>query len=116
MIYLKLRQAGELVNHKRIESIDPKHNNRNFADALRIFDILFGTYHRPRKDEFAATGLGAEFPAPRSIWSAQLGPVWAVMKTCAGSEILAQPITTFCSLRALTQRASRPYRGEGAER
>jgi len=66
--------------HRIHHSTDPKHYNRNFADALPIFDILFGTYHRPEKDEFPATGLGPEFPAPRSIWSAQLGPVWEAAK------------------------------------
>jgi len=46
----------------------------NFADVLPIFDILFGTYRRPRPDEFPATGL-AGAPAPRSLWAAQLAPL-----------------------------------------
>jgi sterol desaturase/sphingolipid hydroxylase (fatty acid hydroxylase superfamily) len=66
--------------HRIHHSIDPQHYNKNFADALPIFDILFGTYHHPDKEEFPATGLGTEFPAPRSIWSAQLGPLLAVGK------------------------------------
>ena len=64
--------------HRIHHSIDPQHHNRNFADALPIFDIVFGTYHRPAKEEFPATGLGAEYPAPRSIWSAQFGPLLAL--------------------------------------
>ena len=64
--------------HRIHHSIDPEHYNKNFADALPIFDILFGTYHRPSKEEFPATGLGPAFPAPRSIWSAQFGPLVAV--------------------------------------
>ena len=64
--------------HRVHHAVDPKYHNRNFADALPIFDILFGTYHRPGKDEFPATGLGQEFPAPRSLWSVQLGPLVAV--------------------------------------
>jgi sterol desaturase/sphingolipid hydroxylase (fatty acid hydroxylase superfamily) len=64
--------------HRIHHSIDPEHYNKNFADALPIFDILFGTYYRPAKEEFPATGLGAEFPAPRSIWSAQFGPLLAI--------------------------------------
>ena len=64
--------------HRIHHSIDPEHHNKNFADALPIFDIVFGTYHRPAKEEFPATGLGAEYPAPRSIWSAQFGPLLAV--------------------------------------
>ncbi len=64
--------------HRIHHSIDPEHYNKNFADALPIFDILFGTYHRPSKEEFPATGLGPAFSAPRSIWSAQFGPLVAV--------------------------------------
>ena len=41
--------------------------------------ILFGIHHRPCRDYFPATGLDPEFPAPRSIRSAQFGPVWAVV-------------------------------------
>ena len=66
--------------HRIHHSTYPAHYNKNFADALPIFDILFGTYHRPAKDEFPATGLGPAFPAPRSIWSAQFGPLLAVGK------------------------------------
>jgi sterol desaturase/sphingolipid hydroxylase (fatty acid hydroxylase superfamily) len=66
--------------HRIHHSTDPQHYNRNFADALPIFDIVFGTYHRPARDEFPATGLGPAFPAPRSIWSAQLGPLLAGVK------------------------------------
>lgn len=64
--------------HRIHHSVDPEHYNKNFADALPIFDIVFGTYHRPGKGEFPATGLGPAFPAPRSIWSAQFGPLFAV--------------------------------------
>ncbi len=51
-----------------------------FADALPIFDILFGTYRRPAREEFPATGLGDSMPAPRSIWAAQLGPAVAAVR------------------------------------
>jgi len=61
--------------HRIHHSVDPVHHNRNFADALPIFDIIFGTYHRPAPEEFPTTGLGDEYRAPRSIWSAQIGPV-----------------------------------------
>jgi sterol desaturase/sphingolipid hydroxylase (fatty acid hydroxylase superfamily) len=64
--------------HRIHHSIDPQHYNKNFADALPIFDIVFGTYYRPDKEEFPATGLGSEYPAPRSIWSAQFGPLLAL--------------------------------------
>jgi len=72
--------------HRIHHSVDPEHYNKNFADALPIFDILFGTYHRPGKEEFPATGLGSAYPAPRSIWSAQFGPLLA-----AGKILLPRP-------------------------
>jgi sterol desaturase/sphingolipid hydroxylase (fatty acid hydroxylase superfamily) len=63
--------------HRIHHSTDPEHYNRNFADALPIFDIVFGTYHSPGPTEFPPTGLGEAFPAPQSIWRAQFGPVVA---------------------------------------
>ena len=66
--------------HRIHHAVDPGYHNKNFADALPVFDILFGTYRRPGKDEFPATGLGSEFPAPRSIWSAQFGPLRALVR------------------------------------
>jgi sterol desaturase/sphingolipid hydroxylase (fatty acid hydroxylase superfamily) len=66
--------------HRIHHSIDPRHHNRNFADALPIFDILFGTYEKPVREEFPATGLGAESPAPRSLIRAQFGPVIAAAR------------------------------------
>ncbi len=61
--------------HRIYHSADTKHYNTHFT--LPIFDIVFGTYRRPIRNEFAAAGLGAEFPAPRSIWSAPFGPLLA---------------------------------------
>lgn len=74
--------------HRIHHSIETKHYNRNFADVLPIFDVVFGTYHRPGKDEFPPTGLGSAFPAPRSLWAAQIGPlvdVWKML-TASGRE------------------------------
>jgi sterol desaturase/sphingolipid hydroxylase (fatty acid hydroxylase superfamily) len=64
--------------HRIHHAVDARYHNKNFADALPLFDILFGTYHAPETEEFPATGLGSEFPAPRSLWSAQFGPLLAV--------------------------------------
>jgi sterol desaturase/sphingolipid hydroxylase (fatty acid hydroxylase superfamily) len=64
--------------HRIHHSVDSAHYNKNFADVLPIFDLLFGTYYRPGKEEFPPTGLGEAFPQPRSLWSAQFGPVAAV--------------------------------------
>jgi hypothetical protein len=37
--------------HRIHHSVNAKHYNRNFADALPIFDIVFGTFHRPVREE-----------------------------------------------------------------
>jgi sterol desaturase/sphingolipid hydroxylase (fatty acid hydroxylase superfamily) len=63
--------------HRIHHSVDVEHHNRNFADVLPIFDIVFGTYHRPAREDFPATGLGPESPAPGSFLSAQFGPLLA---------------------------------------
>jgi sterol desaturase/sphingolipid hydroxylase (fatty acid hydroxylase superfamily) len=65
--------------HRIHHSRGPTHYNTNFADALPIFDILFGTYRHPAKDDFPATGV-ADFPAPRALWSAQFAPLLAIGK------------------------------------
>jgi sterol desaturase/sphingolipid hydroxylase (fatty acid hydroxylase superfamily) len=67
--------------HRIHHSTQPEHFNRNFADALPIFDIVFGTYHRPGKDEFPETGLQPEFPAPKSVFRAQWAPVISAVRT-----------------------------------
>jgi sterol desaturase/sphingolipid hydroxylase (fatty acid hydroxylase superfamily) len=66
--------------HRIHHSIRPEHHNKNFADALPIFDIVFGTFERPVREEFPATGLGPESPAPRSLFAAQFGPVMAALR------------------------------------
>jgi sterol desaturase/sphingolipid hydroxylase (fatty acid hydroxylase superfamily) len=64
--------------HRIHHSVSAEHHNRNFADVLPIFDIVFGTYHRPVSEGFPETGLGPGSPAPRSLLSAQFGPLVAV--------------------------------------
>ena len=76
-------------SHRR--KVWPRHVLTNFADALPIFDILFGTYRRPAKGEFASTGL-ADFPAPRSLWSAQFGPLLAVWKMLMSNRRLSSDV------------------------
>ena len=67
--------------HPIHHSVDTEHHNRNFADALPIFDMVFGTFYRPAREQFPATGLGPDLPAPRSLFSAQLGPVLAAAQS-----------------------------------
>ena len=42
------------IHHSSLQ----RHYDKNFAAFFPIFDILFGTYHRPAPDEFPPTGLG----------------------------------------------------------
>ena len=74
--------------HRIHHSLDPEHHNSNFADALPIFDILFGTYRPPAKDEFPVTGL-ADRAAPRSVFAAQFAPlrgVWTLLRPALGNQ------------------------------
>lgn len=43
--------------HRLHHSIKPEHTDRNFAAFFPIFDIVFGTYTKPKKGEYPATGL-----------------------------------------------------------
>ena len=61
--------------HRIHHSVDPRHYNKNFADFLPIFDIVFGTFHKPGPDEYPRTGLADGYQAPRGLLTAQFGPV-----------------------------------------
>ncbi len=43
--------------HRLHHSIELEHRDRNFAAFFPIYDILFGTYSRPRRGEYPDTGL-----------------------------------------------------------
>jgi len=43
--------------HRIHHSREPAHYNRNFAALLPLFDVLFGTFHRPKEAEYPRTGL-----------------------------------------------------------
>jgi sterol desaturase/sphingolipid hydroxylase (fatty acid hydroxylase superfamily) len=66
--------------HRLHHSVLPKHQDKNFADALPIFDILFGTYVRPARDEFPETGLSDGTKPPAKWWQAQIAPVASIFK------------------------------------
>jgi sterol desaturase/sphingolipid hydroxylase (fatty acid hydroxylase superfamily) len=70
--------------HRIHHSVNPEHHNRNFADALPLFDIVFGTYRKPAPDEFPETGLGPAEPSPRSLWQAQAGIAWRGLRRMKG--------------------------------
>ena len=66
--------------HRIHHSVDPIHHNRNFSDVFPVFDIAFGTFLKPNAGEWATTGLGPEFPPPRSWWRAQLAPLVSIAR------------------------------------
>ncbi len=58
--------------HRIHHSLLPQHLNKNFSGIFPLFDILFGTYHRPGPKEFPPTGL-ADLRI-ESHWQAHLAP------------------------------------------
>jgi sterol desaturase/sphingolipid hydroxylase (fatty acid hydroxylase superfamily) len=44
-------------HHRVHHSIQPQHIDKNFALFFPVWDIMFGTYYRPEKGEYPATGL-----------------------------------------------------------
>ncbi len=61
--------------HRIHHSILPRHAHRNFASFFPLFDILFGTYFAPGRDEFPPTGLVGE--RHDSLWRIQMLPFQA---------------------------------------
>jgi sterol desaturase/sphingolipid hydroxylase (fatty acid hydroxylase superfamily) len=42
--------------HRIHHSTRPEHQNKNLAQFFPVFDVLFGTYYAPARDEFPGTG------------------------------------------------------------
>jgi sterol desaturase/sphingolipid hydroxylase (fatty acid hydroxylase superfamily) len=59
--------------HRIHHSTRPEHFNRNFAAFFPIFDVIFGTAHRPLPGEFPTTGLDNRDP-PRNVQAAMVWP------------------------------------------
>jgi sterol desaturase/sphingolipid hydroxylase (fatty acid hydroxylase superfamily) len=57
--------------HRIHHSSLPEHHDRNFAFHFPVWDILFGTYYHPGKDEYPPTGVAGE-PEINSFWHAQI--------------------------------------------
>lgn len=55
------------IHHSRL----PQHRDKNFAFVFPIWDVLFGTYYRPDRDEFPPTGVDGEKEI-ESFWEAQI--------------------------------------------
>jgi sterol desaturase/sphingolipid hydroxylase (fatty acid hydroxylase superfamily) len=43
--------------HRIHHSIEPEHQNKNFAAIFPVIDIIGGTYYRPAREEYPETGL-----------------------------------------------------------
>lgn len=43
--------------HRIHHSVEPEHQDKNFATFFPVIDIIFGTYYAPARDEFPKTGL-----------------------------------------------------------
>jgi sterol desaturase/sphingolipid hydroxylase (fatty acid hydroxylase superfamily) len=52
--------------HRLHHSLEARHQGRNYAALLSLFDVLGGTYLAPRPAEFPQTGL-AERPPPKAM-------------------------------------------------
>lgn len=46
--------------HRIHHSLAPEHIDKNFAFSFPLWDVIFGTYYHPKKDEFPATGVAGE--------------------------------------------------------
>ncbi len=56
--------------HRIHHSCLPRHFDRNFAVVFPVWDLLFGTYYPPARDEFPPTGVPGEQEIS-SFWEAQ---------------------------------------------
>ena len=57
--------------HRIHHSLQPEHFDKNYAFVFPMWDVLFGTYYQPKKDEFPATGVAGE-DGFTSFWEAQI--------------------------------------------
>jgi sterol desaturase/sphingolipid hydroxylase (fatty acid hydroxylase superfamily) len=56
--------------HRIHHSCLPQHFDKNFAVVFPLWDVLFGTYYSPARDEFPPTGVPGEQEI-QSFWEAQ---------------------------------------------
>lgn len=60
--------------HRIHHSIESHHQNKNFSTHFPIWDVLFGTYHRPSRQEYPRTGVVGE-PSNPSVREILIGPL-----------------------------------------
>lgn len=61
MGWLSFLVAGPQL-HRIHHSIEPKHFDKNFAAFFPVWDVMFGTYYQPARDEYPDTGIKGEAP------------------------------------------------------
>jgi hypothetical protein len=66
--------------HRIHHSIHPHHFDTNFAGAFPLWDLLFGTFHRPARGEFPPTGVRA-VPSTAGPIEVLLWPVFRMRGT-----------------------------------
>jgi sterol desaturase/sphingolipid hydroxylase (fatty acid hydroxylase superfamily) len=59
--------------HRIHHAANPVYGHRNFVGLFPVYDIIFGTHFRPRKDEYPSSGL-ASGDAARGLLDAVLWP------------------------------------------
>jgi sterol desaturase/sphingolipid hydroxylase (fatty acid hydroxylase superfamily) len=60
--------------HRIHHSIEMHHQNKNFTTFFPIFDLLFGTYYRPSREEYPKTGVIGE-PSNPNTYEILIGPL-----------------------------------------
>jgi sterol desaturase/sphingolipid hydroxylase (fatty acid hydroxylase superfamily) len=65
--------------HRLHHSALPEHYDQNFAALLPVYDLIFGTYRRPRQGEFPPTGLDSG-DQPTGFIGALLWPTRDLLK------------------------------------
>lgn len=71
--------------HRIHHSIELRDRDRNFAALFPVWDVLFGTYTRPRPGDWPGTGV--EGVVESGLWNAMVAPfaAWFRKRTPAGS-------------------------------
>jgi sterol desaturase/sphingolipid hydroxylase (fatty acid hydroxylase superfamily) len=60
--------------HRIHHSVEREHLDKNFAAFFPFIDRIFGTYYKPARDEYPATGL-VEAPADSQLAQATIAPL-----------------------------------------
>jgi len=74
------------IHHSKL----PEHQDKNYAIWLPLFDVVFGSYHRPQPDEYPPTGLSSG-ERIETLWEAQAGPFLAWARSLRGQRSPVAP-------------------------